>query len=116
MKQIFFNTLPVSTNKLFRGGRRFRTKDYDRYEKELIAQIPRPITTEVGDIEVTVEAYLPKVVYARLDVDNILKGLLDSCTHAGLWEDDSHIVSLHVHKYKITTKKEMGLRLTVTPA
>lgn len=32
----------------------------------------------------------------RRDLDNTLKSLLDSCTHAGLWEDDSQIDDLRV--------------------
>jgi crossover junction endodeoxyribonuclease RusA len=32
----------------------------------------------------------------RRDLDNLTKALLDGLTHAGLWEDDSQIVDLHI--------------------
>ena len=34
----------------------------------------------------------------RRDLDNILKSLLDSLTHAGVWEDDSQITDLRIRK------------------
>lgn len=32
----------------------------------------------------------------RRDLDNLTKALLDGLTHAGLWEDDSQIVDMHI--------------------
>ena len=35
---------------------------------------------------------------ARRDLDNLLKGLLDALTHAGLWLDDSQVADLRIRR------------------
>ena len=47
-----------------------------------------------GRLLVRVTAYVPDK--RKRDLDNILKSLLDSLTHAGVWEDDSQIDDLHI--------------------
>jgi crossover junction endodeoxyribonuclease RusA len=37
----------------------------------------------------------------RQDIDNRLKCLLDSCTLAGVWEDDSQIDDLHIVRHDV---------------
>lgn len=49
-----------------------------------------------SDLAVTLTAYMPD--RRRRDLDNILKALLDSIVHAGLIDDDSSIVELHLLK------------------
>jgi crossover junction endodeoxyribonuclease RusA len=40
-------------------------------------------------VSVHIEAWMPDK--RRRDLDNLLKSLLDSLTHAGVWDDDSQI-------------------------
>lgn len=49
-----------------------------------------------GDLTVHVEAWFPD--RRRRDLDNLLKSLLDSLTHAGVWQDDSQVVDLRISK------------------
>lgn len=39
-----------------------------------------------------------KLVTPKGDIDNYLKAPLDAITHAGIWEDDKWIVSVHASK------------------
>ena len=48
-----------------------------------------------GKMKVEIEAYRPD--NRRRDLDNLLKAVLDGCTHAGVWEDDSNIVDLRIY-------------------
>ncbi len=45
-------------------------------------------------VSVSIEAWMPD--RRRRDLDNLLKSLLDSLTHAGVWEDDSQIDGLAI--------------------
>ena len=45
-----------------------------------------------GAVAVDIEAHMPD--RRRRDLDNLLKGLLDALTHAGLWLDDSQVADL----------------------
>ena len=53
----------------------------------------------VGPVRVVIEAFPPD--RRKRDLDNILKSLLDSLTHAGVWEDDSQIQDLRIYKSTI---------------
>ncbi len=48
-----------------------------------------------GKLRVQIEAFRPD--NRRRDLDNLLKAVLDGCTHAGVWEDDSNIVDLRIY-------------------
>lgn len=47
-----------------------------------------------GRLQVAIDAHVPDK-RAR-DLDNALKGLLDACTHAGVWVDDEQIDCLSI--------------------
>lgn len=49
-----------------------------------------------GPIRVTVFVWVPD--RRKRDLDNLLKPLLDACTYAGLWVDDSQIVDLRIKR------------------
>jgi len=53
----------------------------------------------VGPVRVVIEAFPPD--RRKRDLDNILKSLLDSLTHAGVWEDDSQIEDLRIYRSTI---------------
>ena len=52
-----------------------------------------------GPVRVVIEAFPPD--RRKRDLDNVLKSLLDSLTHAGVWEDDSQIQDLRIYKTSI---------------
>jgi crossover junction endodeoxyribonuclease RusA len=49
----------------------------------------------VGPVKVVIEAYRPD--NRRRDLDNLLKAVLDSLGHAGIYIDDSLIVDLRIY-------------------
>jgi len=54
---------------------------------------------QTGPVRVVIEAFPPD--RRKRDLDNILKSLLDSLTHAGVWEDDSQIEDLRIYRSTI---------------
>ena len=48
-----------------------------------------------GQLKVEIEAFRPDK--RRRDLDNLLKATLDGLAHAGVYEDDSQIVDLHIY-------------------
>ena len=54
---------------------------------------------QAGPLRVVIEAFPPD--RRKRDLDNVLKSLLDSLTHAGVWEDDSQIQDLRIYKATI---------------
>ena len=54
---------------------------------------------QAGPLRVVIEAFPPDK--RKRDLDNVLKSLLDSLTHAGVWEDDSQIQDLRIYKATI---------------
>lgn len=48
-----------------------------------------------GHLKVEIEAFRPDK--RRRDLDNLLKATLDGLAHAGVYEDDSQIVDLHIY-------------------
>lgn len=49
----------------------------------------------IGPVKVTIEAWRPD--NRKRDLDNLLKAVLDSMGHAGLYVDDSLIVDLRIY-------------------
>jgi crossover junction endodeoxyribonuclease RusA len=66
-----------------------------RYREAVRALVAESKTNALeGDLALEVEAWFPD--RRRRDIDNVLKSLLDSLTHAGVWKDDSQITDLHI--------------------
>lgn len=93
------NEKPVSVNAM-RKGRTFLTTEYKRFKRdavlELLSQKPKKVLGKT--LEVTLIFYL-KDLY-KCDIDNLAKSTIDSCTEAGLWEDDRYITTLTLIKEK----------------
>ena len=84
---------PPTVNTYWRsvGGRVLiseKGREYRQAVAELAAEQRWP---KYGDsrLSVSIEAWMPDK--RRRDLDNLLKSLLDSLTHAGVWDDDSQI-------------------------
>lgn len=63
-----------------------------------------------GPLAVTLEASPPD--RRRRDLDNMLKALLDACTHAGLWLDDSQIDDLRIVRCPVVAGGHMQVTVT----
>ena len=90
---------PPSVNKYWRTfqGRMIISAEGRSYRKAVADQvlIQRGAKHYAGKLRVQIEAYRPD--NRRRDLDNLLKAVLDGCTHAGVWEDDSNIVDLRIY-------------------
>lgn len=65
---------PLSVNQAWRGGRRFRTKEYLQYERDLFALLPKRKEKLSGKLRLIVEVGLSN---PRQDLDGIFKCLID---------------------------------------
>lgn len=90
---------PPSVNKYWRTfqGRMIISAEGRSYRKAVADQvlIQRGAKHYAGKLRVQIEAFRPD--NRRRDLDNLLKAVLDGCTHAGVWEDDSNIVDLRIY-------------------
>ncbi len=90
---------PPSVNHYYRhvGPRVLISKDGRQYREGVVARFKYDrVTSLTGPVELLIELYPPD--NRRRDVDNSLKCLLDTFTHAGLYNDDSQICKLTVIK------------------
>jgi len=90
---------PPSLNHYYRHvGPRVLISREGRLYRERITAIFRSqgVTPMTGQVELELEIYPPD--YRRRDLDNTLKGLLDSLQYAGAYGDDSQIVRLEAFK------------------
>ena len=110
----FLPVKALSTNKLWRGGPRYRAREYDDYEREVAAYLPR--SRFKGELEVTLEVFVERPAGKRkLDANNWDKALFDIFTKCGLWEDDSQVMAYHVYKVHDEPRRTPGIRVTIIP-
>lgn|SRR3990167_6066055 len=95
MVKISLQVKPLSINDAFKG-RRFKSREYEAYEKEVYYLLPNGFVE--GEVIVRFDFYLKN--YARVDVDNLCKLLLDIITKKGLIEDDRKVVELVARKHR----------------
>lgn len=76
-------------------GRQYRSEVRARV-LELLRSYPRAIE---GRIALTIEAFPPD--RRQRDLDNMIKAIQDSLTHAGVWLDDSQIDALKVVRKEV---------------
>lgn len=90
---------PISVNQM-RKGRTFLTKEYKDFKKDAVIELlsQKPKKNKSKDITVVITFHCKELL--RGDVDNSAKSVLDSCTLAGLWEDDRYITCLVLKKVK----------------
>lgn len=73
-----------------------KSSDY----KDQVASLVKGATRARGqECPFKVEAEFFRSTYHRIDLDNLLKSILDGCTRSGLWKDDSqvHAVAGRIH-------------------
>jgi len=74
-------------------GKRYR----ELVEEAIVQQVGYPRI----DWEMFVEVTLYPPDARRRDLDNYMKALLDACTQAKLWDDDSLINQLHLYRGQV---------------
>lgn len=90
---------PPSVNKYYRnvGGRMVISREGRTYRKT-VCSLLRDRCDEPLDVGLEVSILLHAPDRRHYDVDNRLKGLLDSMEHAGVYVNDELIVKLTVEK------------------
>lgn len=90
---------PPSVNRYWRTfqGRMIISAEGRTYRKAVADQvlIQRGAKHYEGKLKVVIEAWRPDK--RRRDLDNLLKAVLDSLTHAGVWADDGLIIDLRIY-------------------
>jgi crossover junction endodeoxyribonuclease RusA len=104
---------PPSVNGYWRSfrGRQIISKRGREYREQVVAAVLSNVNRRKfeGRLEVVAELWVPD--RRRRDIDNALKALLDSATHAGLWNDDSQIDDLRVIRVGYTPGGLVVLRI-----
>lgn len=89
---------PPSANVYYRNvaGKTLISAEGRAYRKAVADQvlIQRGAKLLAGRLHVSIDAHVPDK--RRRDLDNLLKSVLDSMTHAGCWLDDSQIDALMI--------------------
>ena len=99
---------PPSVNHYYVRGRILSDRA-KAYRKEVYYTVPR-IDPLQGPLRVDMDIY-PKSRH-RYDVDNLAKATLDALTHAGIWHDDSQVVSLCITKRDFFKGGQVILRVS----
>jgi crossover junction endodeoxyribonuclease RusA len=90
---------PPSVNTYWRtfNGRMIISAKGREYRESVAEQVAEQDSAKqyTGKLRVEIEAWRPD--NRRRDLDNLLKAVLDGCTHANVWEDDSNIVDLRIY-------------------
>lgn len=91
---------PVSINCCWQG-RRFKTKDYLKYERDifyLLREYKRPEMLTNEPIKITFRFYLKSTT--KSDADNFLKPIIDILVKQEFLKDDRYIQEYHIYKVK----------------
>lgn len=89
---------PLTVNKAYRGGRRFKSSYYTDFEREIIYQLPKNVRIE-GEVEIHYRFFL-KNSYSNSDTSNFIKVLEDIIVKCDLIEDDRFVKRLTAEKFR----------------
>lgn len=110
---------PPSTNTYWRhptrgplAGRHLISEKGRAYRTDVLAHVlqARAAKNLSGSLSVSIEAYPPD--RRKRDLDNLLKSLLDSLTHAGVILDDSCIDKLSIERGPVTAPGSVSVVIT----
>ena len=88
MNMIVLDLKPISVNKIWRGGKRFKTKEYSEWIKDGLLLMGKKKTIK-GDVIIHFDFY---VKYPRTcDVDNFLKTAIDLLVRREWIKDDRQV-------------------------
>ena len=90
-----------------------RGREYRKRVAECALEQRVPVGSLSGRLAIDIHAMPPD---RRIrDLDNLLKGLLDSLVHAGVLRDDSDIDDLRIRRFEIRPGGEVQLRISEIP-
>ena len=87
---------PLSVNELWRG-RKWKTKKYEAYEKEIASLLPARKTIQ-GKFRICIKFLIQNA--NRIDLDNMIKPLVDIMQKKGYFIDDRNLTHLTAEKEK----------------
>lgn len=88
-------------------GRRFKTKNYQQFERDMFMLMPKRKQTK-GFVELHFKFYLTN--YGMTDVSNLIKCTEDIIVKAGWIEDDRKVVKLTAEKIRA---EENGIEIHI---
>jgi crossover junction endodeoxyribonuclease RusA len=105
---------PPSTNSIWRrvGNKTLLSAEGRLYRQRVaVAVMQARLRGAFGTkrLGVRIQAYPPDK--RRRDLDNLLKATLDACTHASLWDDDSQVDSLSIHREGACTEARLVIEV-----
>ena len=90
---------PLSVNDAWQG-RRFKSKDYKQYEKDMQILLPRD--SKIWDEPIRVSYHFKLRNAGRTDIDNLIKPLQDILVRSGIITNDNLIVEMNARKTRDT--------------
>jgi Holliday junction resolvase RusA-like endonuclease len=100
---LFIPIKPLSVNKAWQG-RRFKSKDYKKYETDVCLLLPIANKTVDTACEVVYRFYLKN--HKMTDADNLIKPLQDIIVKLGYIKDDRLIWKYTIMKFPCTNGQE----------
>jgi crossover junction endodeoxyribonuclease RusA len=92
---------PPSVNNYYktgRSGQRYLALRVREYRAAVLESVSEQAPGLCLDERLFMEVYLFAPTRREYDVDNMMKGLLDALTEAGLWTDDKLVDQLHIYR------------------
>lgn len=86
---------PVSLNSCFRG-KRYKTNDYKAWRENFVILARRKI--QFKWCRIRIDFYTPS--YSSVDVDNLIKPVLDGLSDAGILLNDKYVKSVLAEKHR----------------
>jgi crossover junction endodeoxyribonuclease RusA len=103
---------PPSVNHYWRhvGWRTLISREGRCYRRDVVALLAaQRVRRMSGALTVEIDAFPPD--RRARDLDNLLKGLLDSIQHAGVFEDDSQVDDLHIRRRAVVPGGRVKVRI-----
>lgn len=112
---IFTLPFPPSVNHYWRrvGPRTLVSQEGRAFRKNVCALLGGGSPPIGGRIALAMDAFPPD--RRRRDLDNLPKAVLDSLTHAGVYEDDSQIDLLVIQRQEVTPGGKLEIRIHDLP-
>ncbi|WP_197517126.1 RusA family crossover junction endodeoxyribonuclease [Burkholderia singularis] len=95
--------VPAPRPRVTKFGSTYMPAAYKVYQKAIAAALPKLDLQFTGELELTLEFICKPIAKSKYttpmgDVDNLAKGVMDTLTDEGWWEDDRQIMQLAVRK------------------